>query len=372
MSPLRIFSVILFLCVSWLIPQLGFTQSQCDIPSYNRPTAPYSDLDAIYNLSIKLNPNDTHGTTGGPFGLRVCFNTPSADGATWDSLSSNQMLTVEIPVPKPNGEIAQLRLVVSRFRETEFTLGFFLKSEDVDFGPIVPGYARRQYFQGLAGVELDEISSNCGNYPNWHSYTKIPWNSGPPSFINITFDSILPTSGDSKLVYLNTNFDPPNNYATPPVPSNADSDNDGLLDCYDECSQDPEKFVPGECGCGNQEIENCGDTCPEDPLKTSPGECGCGVVDTSDCSQSISEIEPPAPEGTIKNHSARITAQKYQGATQYEFILKKSGGKRLLQKSKNSSVKFQNVARGLWSASYKIRSGKLSSKRSKPKMFLVR
>ncbi len=67
---------------------------------------------------------------------------------------------------------------------------------------------------------------------------------------------------------------------------NQDSDNDGTLDCDDQCPTDPDKTAPGTCGCGVDDADSdsdgtpdCNDLCPNDAGKTAPGRCGCGVSD---------------------------------------------------------------------------------------------
>jgi hypothetical protein len=66
-----------------------------------------------------------------------------------------------------------------------------------------------------------------------------------------------------------------------------DSDGDGVIDCLEECPQDPAKLSPGACGCGVPDTDgdgdgtpNCNDGCPTDATKVAPGACGCGVPDT--------------------------------------------------------------------------------------------
>ncbi|MFQ5424381.1 MAG: thrombospondin type 3 repeat-containing protein [Phycisphaerae bacterium] len=66
-----------------------------------------------------------------------------------------------------------------------------------------------------------------------------------------------------------------------------DTDGDGVLDCLDNCPNDPNKTEPGVCGCGVADVDtdgdgtfDCMDACPNDPAKTAPGTCGCGVADT--------------------------------------------------------------------------------------------
>jgi hypothetical protein len=72
--------------------------------------------------------------------------------------------------------------------------------------------------------------------------------------------------------------------------ADTDSDRDGVADCLDRCSSDPNKTEPGICGCGVSDtdtdkdgVADCLDRCPDDPNKTEPGKCGCGVVETENC-----------------------------------------------------------------------------------------
>lgn len=61
-----------------------------------------------------------------------------------------------------------------------------------------------------------------------------------------------------------------------------DFDGDGILNCSDECWDDPAKVVPGICGCGTPDtdtdgdgVPDCVDQCPTDPKNTYRGMCGC-------------------------------------------------------------------------------------------------
>ncbi len=67
-----------------------------------------------------------------------------------------------------------------------------------------------------------------------------------------------------------------------------DTDDDGTLDCNDDCPNDPNKITPGVCGCGTADTDtdsdgtpDCNDNCPDDPNKTEPGACGCGIAEGS-------------------------------------------------------------------------------------------
>ncbi len=71
----------------------------------------------------------------------------------------------------------------------------------------------------------------------------------------------------------------------------ADSDGDGIKDCFDQCPDDPKKTSPGDCGCGVSEdnkdydgdgVIGCQDGCPYDGNKIEPGQCGCGVPESPD------------------------------------------------------------------------------------------
>jgi hypothetical protein len=59
-----------------------------------------------------------------------------------------------------------------------------------------------------------------------------------------------------------------------------------VADNTDACPDDADKSDPGICGCGvgdadsdNDGVVDCEDGCPSDPFKTEPGFCGCGVPD---------------------------------------------------------------------------------------------
>ncbi len=76
-----------------------------------------------------------------------------------------------------------------------------------------------------------------------------------------------------------------------------DSDGDGVLDCNDECPDDPNKTEEGDCGCGEADLDenqngitDCLETgleqvdqCPDDPDKTDDVDSdGDGVLDCND------------------------------------------------------------------------------------------
>lgn len=107
---------------------------------------------------------------------------------------------------------------------------------------------------------------------------------------------------------------------------NFDTDGDGMLDKYDACPFDPNKYASeGKCGCGNIErtigdevrciynvagdsdfdgVADSEDDCPNKPFKFTPGYCGCerydldadndGVVDSC-------EMLPDDDENTFKD-----------------------------------------------------------------------
>jgi len=67
---------------------------------------------------------------------------------------------------------------------------------------------------------------------------------------------------------------------------NEDSDGDGILDCHDQCPNDPNKSIPGTCGCGipdtdsdDDGVPDCIDACPGEPDTDSDGD---GVADCDD------------------------------------------------------------------------------------------
>jgi hypothetical protein len=66
-----------------------------------------------------------------------------------------------------------------------------------------------------------------------------------------------------------------------------DSDGDGVVNCSDLCSNDPDKVLPGICGCHLKDVDtdkdgmpDCADPCPKDENKIDAGSCGCGTPDT--------------------------------------------------------------------------------------------
>ncbi len=89
--------------------------------------------------------------------------------------------------------------------------------------------------------------------------------------------------------------------------SDADTDGDGTLDCFDGCPADPAKIDPGICGCGESDVDSdgdgaadCIDGCPSDPAKTSPGLCGCGVSDADDDGDGVANCLELCPDDPLK------------------------------------------------------------------------
>jgi MYXO-CTERM domain-containing protein len=67
--------------------------------------------------------------------------------------------------------------------------------------------------------------------------------------------------------------------------ADSDADEDGALDCVDECPSDPAKTEAGACGCGvadgadddDGSFECANDCPPGGACATSGGGCGCTV-----------------------------------------------------------------------------------------------
>ncbi len=96
-------------------------------------------------------------------------------------------------------------------------------------------------------------------------------------------------------------------YGCPNPADNIDTDGDGVVNCMDDCPNDPTKTLPGQCGCGNSDADadsdgtaDCNDGCPADPNKIDPGQCGCGQpednVGDSD-GDSVADCIDQCPEG---------------------------------------------------------------------------
>ena len=82
-----------------------------------------------------------------------------------------------------------------------------------------------------------------------------------------------------------------------------DLDENGTLDCIDACPEpcedqcpNDDKTEPGTCGCGND--EDCTDQCPDDLDKTTPGLCGCGVVDADSDEDGIPDCYDSCDDST--------------------------------------------------------------------------
>eukprot|EP00924_Labyrinthula_sp_SR-Ha-C_P013520 augustus_masked-scaffold_5-processed-gene-5.16-mRNA-1 protein AED:0.25 eAED:0.33 QI:0/0/0/0.5/1/1/2/0/233 len=69
-------------------------------------------------------------------------------------------------------------------------------------------------------------------------------------------------------------------------PCEVDSDNDGAMDCQDECPFNHEKIVAGECGCG--------------VYKVSPGQCGCGIWDADTDGDGVADCVDLCPFNELK------------------------------------------------------------------------
>ncbi|MBU4263389.1 MAG: hypothetical protein KKC76_16145 [Proteobacteria bacterium] len=88
----------------------------------------------------------------------------------------------------------------------------------------------------------------------------------------------------------------------------ADTDQDGTLDCNDSCPSDALKTEPGICGCGVSDVvdtdldgtPDCNDSCTADALKTEPGVCGCGVADADTDQDGTLDCNDSCPSDALK------------------------------------------------------------------------
>lgn len=76
------------------------------------------------------------------------------------------------------------------------------------------------------------------------------------------------------------------------VEDTGDRDKDRVMNCKDLCPDDPNKTSPGLCGCGN--TEDC-DLCSNDPEKRSPGICGCGIIDVDSDNDGVMDCVDQCP-----------------------------------------------------------------------------
>lgn len=91
-----------------------------------------------------------------------------------------------------------------------------------------------------------------------------------------------------------------------------DSDQDGVMDCVDECPADPNKMKSGICGCGISDgdgdqdgVINCMEDCPDDPLKLEEGICGCGVSDEDTDGDGVSDCHDECPTDPQKDREGQ-------------------------------------------------------------------
>lgn len=86
----------------------------------------------------------------------------------------------------------------------------------------------------------------------------------------------------------------------------------------DECCQDASKTEPGECGCGVADADSdedgkldCKEQCPFDASKDMPGMCGCGVVDNDSDDDGVIDCKPghffEAEDGVLSEVDVPVT-----------------------------------------------------------------
>ena len=178
-----------------------------------------------------------------------------------------------------------------------------------------------------------------------------------------------------------------------------DGDEDGVLDCADECPNDASKSRLGDCGCGVAETDSDGDgfadcidrcvginddtdtdsdgtvdcleECPTDPTKTAAGQCGCLVPEidangngNADCLDPEASFVPRAPRVRISsfadNDRVRVTApSRFPGANvSYVFVLRNANGDRIRRVVSTSNTINLRVAAGVnYKINYRIVAG---------------
>ena len=99
-------------------------------------------------------------------------------------------------------------------------------------------------------------------------------------------------------------------FCDPACVDDADTDGDGVVNCNDECPNDPNKTSPGMCGCHIPDIDtdgdamvDCLDECPRDVAKVAPGVCGCGNPDTDSDGDTVPNCVDECPDDEHKQLS---------------------------------------------------------------------
>lgn len=115
-------------------------------------------------------------------------------------------------------------------------------------------------------------------------------------------DAELPTDNDSDNDGVIDGED-----VCPGADDSLDSDDDGTPDCADDCPDDAAKTDPGACGCGVADTDtdddgtlDCDDGCPEDANKIETGVCGCGQADADTDSDGTPDCNDGCPDDADK------------------------------------------------------------------------
>ncbi len=100
-----------------------------------------------------------------------------------------------------------------------------------------------------------------------------------------------------------------------------DTDDDGTLDCNDDCPTDANKTEPGICGCGTPDTDtdsdgtaDCNDGCPDDPNKTAPGQCGCNEADTDADNDGTADCNDDCPDDPNKTEPGDCGCGEVEGS----------------------------------------------------------
>lgn len=159
--------------------------------------------------------------------------------------------------------------------------------------------------------------------PSYTFEATVPVSDGENSIVTVATDTADPanTSTDTRSVTVDATDDDQDgvldcndNCVGTANADQADSDGDGSGDACDGCPNDADKLEPGACGCGQADFDtdsdgtlDCNDGCPFDSGKTEEGVCGCGTADVdsdqdgiyscqNDCNDDDASIYPGAEE----------------------------------------------------------------------------
>jgi len=152
------------------------------------------------------------------------------------------------------------------------------------------------------------------------------------------------------------------------IVSNDNNSGDDAFVVSDQCPSNPEKLAPGVCGCSALDVDtdedgtlDCQDQCPNDPTGDANNN------GAADCLDPDGNTVPTAPTVSVKRKNARVTMQSFPGSgMNYRATI--SGRRSQTKNSRNRTISFNGLPSGRYSIQYAVtfkgRVSQLSAKKS--------